>query len=180
LRCALLYTPPPPAPVMAIIGGSAFRPAGAVLRIQVGALVFVMLYQIWSGALLALGRQRELILTNSAALLGVAGFAALLVPRFGAQGGAVASVLGDALLAGLIYWRLHRATGSVTVSRGFLIRVALSALAACVVLVVPGLPDFAAAALAGLVFLTVGHFAGMMPEEVRAAFSRRRPRGVDL
>jgi O-antigen/teichoic acid export membrane protein len=167
------------APVMTLIGGPAFRPAGAVLRIQVGALVFVMLYQIWSGALLALGHQRELILTNSVALLGVAGFAALLVPGFGAQGGAAASVLGDALLAGLIYWRLHRATGSVAVSRSFLVRVVLSAMVACVVLVVPGLPDFAAAALAGVVFLAVGHLVGMMPEEVRTAFSRRRQRKVD-
>jgi O-antigen/teichoic acid export membrane protein len=166
-------------PVMAIIGGTAFRPAGAVLRIQVGALVFVMLYQIWSGALLALGHQRELILTNAIALLGVAGFASLLVPRFGAQGGAAASVLGDALLAGLIYWRLHRATGNVSVSRGFLVRVAVSALAACAVLVIPGLPDFAAAALAGVVFLAVGHLVGMMPDEVRVAFSRRRPGAED-
>ena len=166
-------------PVMAIIGGTAFRPAGAVLRIQVGALVFVMLYQIWSGALLALGHQRELILTNSIALLGVAGFAALLVPRFGAQGGAAATVLGDALLAGLIYWRLHRATGNVTVSRGFLSRVTVSASAACVILVLPGLPDFVAAALAGVAFLTVGHFVGMVPDEVRVAFSRRRPDAPD-
>ena len=30
-------------PVMAIIGGDEFRPAGAVLRIQVGALLFVAL-----------------------------------------------------------------------------------------------------------------------------------------
>ncbi len=175
----VLVTARAAAPVMAIIGGTAFRPAGAVLRIQVGALLFVMLYQVWSGALLALGHQRELILTNSVALLAVAGFATLLVPRFGAQGGAVASVLGDALLAGLIYWRLHRAAGSVTVSPGFLFRVALSAMAACVVLVAPGLPDFAAAALAGVVFLTVGHVVGMIPEEVRTAFSRRLPRRVD-
>jgi hypothetical protein len=28
-----------------------------------------------------------------------------------------------------------------------------------------------------LVFLTVGHFVGMVPEEVRVAFSRRRPGG---
>jgi hypothetical protein len=26
-------------------------------------------------------------------------------------------------------------------------------------------------------FLTVGHFVGMVPEEVRAAFTRGRPRG---
>jgi O-antigen/teichoic acid export membrane protein len=173
----VLVTARAAAPVMVIIGGAAFRPAGAVLRIQVGALVFVMLYQIWSGALLALGHQRDLIFTNAVALFGLAGFAALLVPPFGARGGAAASVLGDALLAGLIYQRLHRATGNVMVSRSFLTRVAVSAAAAGVVLVLPGLPDFAAAALAGVVFLAVGHFVGMVPEEVRVAFSRRRLRG---
>ena len=30
---------------MALIGGPAFRPSGAVLRIQVGALLFVALYR---------------------------------------------------------------------------------------------------------------------------------------
>jgi O-antigen/teichoic acid export membrane protein len=162
-------------PVMVIVGGAGFRPAGAALRIQVGALLFITLYQIWSGALLALGRQRELILTNALALLGVAGFAALLVPAFGAQGGAGASVIGDALLAGLIYWRLQRATGSVMVGPSFVARLALSAAAASVVLVVPGLPDFVAAALAGLVYLTTGYFVGILPEEVKVAFTRRRP-----
>ncbi len=85
-------------PVMVIIGGNAFRPAGAVLRIQVAALLFIALYQIWTAALLALGRQRELILANALALVGVGAFAGLLVPAFGAEGGAAASVLGDALL----------------------------------------------------------------------------------
>src|SRR5207244_6795051 len=75
-------------PVMAIIGGPAFRPAGAVLRIEVGALLFIALYQIWTASLIALGRQRELILTNSLGLVGVAVFAAILVPLFGAEGGA--------------------------------------------------------------------------------------------
>ena len=67
-------------------------------------------------SLIALGRQRQLILTNALGLLAVAVFAAALVPPFGAKGGAAASVLGDAVLAGLIYWRLHLSTGKVTVS----------------------------------------------------------------
>jgi O-antigen/teichoic acid export membrane protein len=160
-------------PAMAIIGGAAFRPAGAVLRIQVGALLFIMLYQIWTGSLLALGHQRELIMTNVVALLGLAAFAAVLVPAFGAKGGATASVLGDALLAGLIYWRLHRRIGRVMVSAGFLGRVALAAGLACVPLVVGALPDFVAAALSGAIFLGVGHAIGMVPQEVRDAFAWR-------
>ena len=82
----------------------------------------------------------------------------------------MASVAGDALLASLIYWRLHRATGRVMVRMPFLARVALATAAASVPLVIQGLPDFAAAALSGVVFLTVGQLIGMVPKEVLAAF----------
>jgi O-antigen/teichoic acid export membrane protein len=162
-------------PVMSLIGGHAFRPAGAVLRIQVGALLFIALYQLWTAALLALGRQRELILTNALGLVGVCAFAAALVPPFGAEGGAAASVLGDALLASLIYWRLSRAAGRLTMGgRRFLFRVAGAAAVASVALLVPGLPDLVSAALAGALFLGVGQLIGMVPKEVHEAFGLRR------
>jgi O-antigen/teichoic acid export membrane protein len=156
-------------PVMVIIGGPHFRPAGAVLRIQVWVLLFSALYQIWTASLLALGRQRELILTNVLALGGLAVVAVVLVPQFGAQGGAAASVLGDALLAGLIYWRLRAGIGRVMVRVGFLARVAAAAAVAVSALLIPGLPDLVAAALAGVLFLGVGQLIGMLPEELRDA-----------
>lgn len=162
-------------PVMAAIGGPAFRPSGDVLRIQVGALLFIALYQIWTVALIALGRQRQLIFTNALGLLGVAVFAAVLVPPFGAKGGAAASVLGDALLACLIYWRLHLSTGKVTVRLGFLARVAAAAAVASAALLLPGLPDLVAAALAGALFLGVGWLIGMVPKELREELG---PRGL--
>jgi O-antigen/teichoic acid export membrane protein len=162
-------------PVMAIIGGHSFRPAGAVLRIQVWVLMFNALYQIWTVALLALGRQRELILTNLVALLGLGVFSAALVPPFGAQGGALASVFGDALLACLIYWRLRAGAGRVMVPIGFLARVAVAAAAASVALLIGGLPDLVAAALAGTLFLGVGQLIGMLPAELRKALG---PRGL--
>jgi O-antigen/teichoic acid export membrane protein len=164
-------------PVMTLIGGHAFRPAGAVLRIQVCALLFIALYQLWTAALLALGRQRELILTNALALLGVGAFAAILVPVLGARGGAAASVLGDALLASLIYWRLSRAAGRVMVGPGFLLRVAAAAAVASVPLLVGALPDLVAAGLAGVLFLGVGQLIGMVPQEVYEAFGLRRRLG---
>lgn len=161
-------------PVMELLGGSEFGPAGDVLRIQVLALLFIALYQIWTVGLIALGEQRQLILANGLGLLGVTVFAVALVPEFGAKGGAAASVLGDALLASLIYWRLHRSTGRVTVGLGFLLRVAIAAAVALVPLFVPGLPDLVAAALSAVVFLGVGLLIGMVPQEVRAAI---RPDG---
>ncbi|MHB1810115.1 MAG: lipopolysaccharide biosynthesis protein [Solirubrobacteraceae bacterium] len=161
-------------PVMSIVGSQSFRGAGAVLRIQVGALLFIALYQIWTFGLIALGRQRQLVFTNAAALLGVAVFAVVLVPALGAQGGAIASVLGDALLACLIYWRLQGAAGRVFVRLGFLCRVALAAAPACGAMLIPGLPSFAAAALTGALFLGVGLPIGMFPPELWQALDPRR------
>lgn len=155
-------------PLMALIGGEAFRPAGAVLRIQVGVLLFNALYQIWTMALLALSRQRELIWVNVLALGGLAAFSAALVPPLGARGGAIASVLGDAMLAALIYWRVHARLGRVMVPASFLARVFAAATLACVPLLISALPDFVAAALAGVVFLLVGQLIGMVPPELRA------------
>ncbi|HUB35304.1 MAG TPA: oligosaccharide flippase family protein [Solirubrobacteraceae bacterium] len=157
-------------PVMAIIGGGAFRPAGEVLRIQVVALTFGALVQIWAVSLVALGRQRELILTNALGLLAVALFAAALVGPLGARGGALASVLGDLLLASLVYWRLRACDVRVVVRLAFLARVALAAAAAAVALVLP-IPDLLAAVLAGALFVAVGQLIGMVPAEVRAALA---------
>ena len=162
-------------PVMAIIGGARLPSRRGGAAHPGGALMFIALYQIWTVSLIALGRQRDLILTNSLGLLGVAVFAAVLVPPFGAKGGASASVLGDALLAGLIYRRLHIAAGRVMVSSRFLARVAVAAAVACGALAIPGLPDLAAAALAGALFLGVGQLVGMLPAEVRDALG---PQGL--
>jgi O-antigen/teichoic acid export membrane protein len=160
-------------PVMALIGGHAFRPSGAVLRIQVLALLFIALYQIWTVSLVALTRQRELIFTNALALVGLGIFAAVLVPLLGAEGGAAASVLGDALLACLIYWRLRASGIKAAMTVGFLARVAVAAVVASAALLLPGLPDLLAAALAALLFLGVGHLIGMLPEELWAALGMR-------
>lgn len=159
-------------PVMALIGGPAFRPAGAVLRIQAAALLFGALVQIWAVSLVALGRQRELILTNALGLLGVAVFALALVGPLGARGGAAASVLGDALLAALIYWRLRAGGVVFVVRRAFLARVALAGALAALVLLL-ALPDLLAAALAGGLFLAIGQLIGMVPPAVHDALGSR-------
>jgi O-antigen/teichoic acid export membrane protein len=166
---AILVGIPAAEPVMSAIGGEAFGPAGDVLRIQVVALLFIALYQIWTVALVALGAQRQLILANGLGLVALGVFAAALVPPLGAKGGAIATVLGDAVLASLIYWRLHVTTGRVIVRFGFVARVALAAAVGAATLLVPGVPDLAAAVLAGLAFLAAGAGVGMVPQELREA-----------
>ncbi len=166
---AILVAIPAAEPVMSAIGGEAFGPAGDVLRIQVVALLFIALYQIWTVALVALGAQRQLVLANGLGLLALAVFAAILVPPLGARGGAIATVLGDAVLACLIYWRLHNTTGRVIVPFGFVFRVGLAAAVGAATLLIPGVPDLAAAALAAAVFLAAGAALGMVPQELRDA-----------
>jgi O-antigen/teichoic acid export membrane protein len=160
--------------VMSVIGGHQFRAAGAVLRIQVAALMFIGLSQIWGAALIALHRQRELIITNAAALIGVAIFAAILVPAFGAQGGAVSTVVGDGLLAALVLWRLYRSTDRVRLHAGLLWKLAVATAVAVVPLLITGVPDVVAAALSGVLYLGVGQAIGLLPKELPEAFSRRR------
>lgn len=168
-------------PVMRVIGGAEFEPAGNVLRIQVVALLFIALYQIWTAGLVALGRQRQLIFTNGLGLLAVAVFAGILVPALGAKGGAIASVSADVVLSGLIYWRLHISTGRVTVRSGFLARVAIAALASGAALLLP-IGDIPAAIIAAVVFLGVGFAVGMVPKELREVLGpeglMRRARAV--
>jgi O-antigen/teichoic acid export membrane protein len=161
-------------PVMRVIGGAEFEPAGNVLRIQVVALLFIALYQIWTVALVALGRQRQLIFTNAIGLLGVAVFAAVLVPPLGAKGGAMASVAADIVLAGLIYWRLHISTGRVTVRAGFLARIAVASLASGAALLLP-IGDIPASVVAAIVFIGVGFAVGMVPKELRDVLGPEGP-----
>lgn len=156
-------------PLMTAIGGEAFRPAGTVLSIQAFALLFAALNQIWMVSLVALGRQRELILTNAFGLLCVAVFAIALVGPLGARGGAIASVLGDASLAALVYWRLRASIGRFGMRIGFLVRVALAAGLASAVLMLVRLPDLVVGALAGAVFLGAGQLIGILPRELRDA-----------
>ncbi len=162
-------------PAMSLIGGAAFRDSGAVLRIQVGALMFIALYQIWTVALIALGRQRDLILTNALALLCLIVFAVALVPSLGAIGGAIASVLGDATLACLIYRRVQSAGASVAIRPGFLARVLAAAAVATGILLAPGLAPVTAAVLAGVAFVGVGQAIGMLPSELHEAIGLGRP-----
>ncbi len=161
-------------PVMRIIGGPGFGASGEVLRIQSAALLFGALVQIWAVALVALGRQRELILTNALGLLGIALLAALLIGPFGARGGALAAVLGDALLAALTWWRLAASGLRVRLRARFLARLALAACAGAAALAVPGLPGLAAAALGVIAYLGVGQLIGLVPEELHEAIGSQR------
>ncbi|MEA2311281.1 MAG: hypothetical protein QOE28_1249 [Solirubrobacteraceae bacterium] len=157
--------------VVTIIGGDAYRAAGDVLRIQVAALLGIFLSQLWSAGLIALHRQRELIAINGIALVAVGAMGALLVSLDGARGGALATVLGDALLAALLLMRLHHADPNLRPKVRKPLRLALCTAIAVLPAFIPGLPALVAAALTAVVFAVAVRATGVLPEELLSAFT---------
>jgi O-antigen/teichoic acid export membrane protein len=161
--------------LLVLLGGEEYRPAGDVLRIQIGALAAVCLSQLLSSSLIALHAQRALIWVNGLAVVGMITFAAILIPLDGARGGALATVLGDVLLVGLLLVRLRRTDASVAPSFRFAWRVAAAAALGAAVLLIGGLNGFVAAAIAAVVFAAAAWALGAVPGELAGALRGRGP-----
>jgi O-antigen/teichoic acid export membrane protein len=85
--------------IVRIVGGDDFADAGAVLRIQGLALAFSFAAAPSAYALLGLGRERALAWANAIGVALALAIAAPLIDAHGAQGAALATVLGEAGLA---------------------------------------------------------------------------------
>ena len=123
--------------VVPLLGGSQYRGAAPVLAIQSFALIAVFVGQTWQLGLLSLRRQASLAWANGGALLVIVAASAVLVPLFGAKGGAVAAVIGETSLAVFVYVLLRRAAPTVAPKAGLAPRVAAAALPAFVVAFLP-------------------------------------------
>jgi O-antigen/teichoic acid export membrane protein len=160
--------------IVIVLGGSQYSPAAGVLRIQACALLGIFLSQFWSAALIALHRQRELVRVNAVALITLGVLAAVLIPAWGAKGGALSTVLGEALLSSLLLWRLRRAGPAGHLDFGFAPRVLAALAAGLLPALVPGLWEPAAAALGVVLFVGVAALLGAIPEEIPNALRARR------
>jgi O-antigen/teichoic acid export membrane protein len=146
------------APVLIpFLGGDEYQDAAPVLQIQVFALIAVFVGQTWQLGLLSLRRQAALAWANGAALVVVVVAGAVLIPTAGANGGAVAAVIGETALAIGVYAALRRASPAVAPVLGLAPRVVVASLPAFGVLALPvpweaklvgSLAVFAAAAFA--------------------------------
>lgn len=160
-------------PVVEILGGSEFAPAADILRVHIAAFVPVFLGAVASTALIALGAQRMLVLANGTALVVMVALGLLLVPAEGAHGAALAAIAGELALAILLFASLRRAAPSAMPRATVLLPVVPAVVLSLSVGLVPGLPDAAAAAIGGLVFLIFGLLFRAIPAEI---FDALRPR----
>jgi O-antigen/teichoic acid export membrane protein len=123
--------------VIPLLGGDQYRGAAPVLAIQAFALIAVFLGQTWQLGLLSLRRQSALVWANGGALVVILVAGGILIPAWGAKGGAIAAVIGETSLAVLVYVLLRRASPLVAPRVGLTLRVAIAALPAFGVLALP-------------------------------------------
>jgi O-antigen/teichoic acid export membrane protein len=120
-----------------LLGGDQYKGAGPVLQIQAFALIAVFVGQVGQLALVSLRRQSALAWANLSALVVVLVLGAVFIPLWGARGAASAAVVGEAVLAVVVFGFLHRTAPRVTPSPGLMPRIVAAAVPAFLVLLVP-------------------------------------------
>ncbi len=163
------------APVaVAILGGDDFDPSIGVLRLLAVAVAFTFLVALGSYTLLSLRAFRALLLANATVLVLALVLSGVLIPPFGADGGALAGLLLEAALATLFVVALVRRRPDLRPTAGAAPRAAV-ALAAAVAagLLVPG-PAVVEAAAAALVYAGVLAAVGGVPAELTEQLRLRR------
>jgi O-antigen/teichoic acid export membrane protein len=158
-----------------IIAGPDFDPAKTVLRIQGLAMLASFVAVLWSYALLGLRRHGDLLVMTAVPLTITTVLTVLLALEYGANGAAVATVIGEVTMAVVGAILLARAAGFVPVSGASFVRVAVAATAAAAVALIPGIP-----VVLDLVLATVAYFAVLLalngiPKELLVELRRMRP-----
>lgn len=161
-------------PIVVLLGDEEYRGAGPVLQIQALALVGVFLTQVWALALVAIHRQKALITVNAVALATALGGGLLLIPAAGAEGAAVAAVVGELVLAATCLVMLVRARPGLRPSAGRPLRIVLAGAAGYAAGLAPGLAEVASAAVSVAVFVGLAALLRAIPTELMEAVRRYR------
>jgi O-antigen/teichoic acid export membrane protein len=158
-----------------IVAGPDFAPAETVLRIQGLALFASFVAVLWSYALLGLRRHRDLLVMTAIPLAVSTALTAVLTLGYGADGAAVATVIGEltmALVGGIL---LARAGGFVPVSAGPFLRIAVAGAAGAAIALIPGIPVLLDLVLATFVYFGVLLALNGIPKELLVELRRLRP-----
>jgi O-antigen/teichoic acid export membrane protein len=156
-----------------LIAGSGFEPSVSVLQIQALALLASFFVATWGYGLLSLGAYRSLLTANAIALSLSFALALVLAPEYGAEGAAVATVVGEGGLALAYGLQLMWSRSDLRVDLDLLPRVALAAGLAAAVVLVPGLTDAVELLLSAAVYVAAIIVLRAVPIEVWAALRRK-------
>ncbi len=158
--------------VIEVLGGSGFKAAVPVLRLQGFSLIATFLGATWGFTLLSLREHGRLLRANALALVVAIGLSTVLVPSLGAKGAAIATAATEFVLAGA-YWRsLARGRAPMRPSLVLLPKVILAGGAGALTLLLP-LPSIVQWALGSVVYLLLLALTRAYPPEILHALLRR-------
>jgi O-antigen/teichoic acid export membrane protein len=153
-------------PIVLILGGDAYAGAAPVLQIQSVALATIFLTGAWTTTLVGMGRNRVLVVTTAIGVVAVLVLGLILIPAFGAKGGAIAAVAADVLYSATVFVALRRAGAGRAFPAASFARLVAAAAGAVVVAVVSPLPAAADAVLVAAVFTLLALALGAVPSEI--------------
>ena len=164
--------------VILVIGGSGYRPAVPVLRVQAITLVATFMGATWSFALLSLKEHKRLLQANGVALVVAIVLSLVLVPEFAAQGAAAATAATEFSLAALYWMSLSRSHARIRPSLALLPKVMGAAGAAGAIALFVPLPSIALWAIGSLVYLLALLAMRAFPPELAHVLLRRDRRAA--
>jgi O-antigen/teichoic acid export membrane protein len=163
--------------IIEVIAGHDFEPSGTTLRIQAITVCCTFVSVTCGFILLSLRRHRAILVGNIVPLAFGVTLTLILAGPHGANGAAIATVVGEAGLAiAMLSLAIGKGPGRVPLSLRAFPQVALAAgLATLVsVLLLPHVHELAVAVVATLVYFGVLYPLGLIPSELRDAIAARR------
>jgi O-antigen/teichoic acid export membrane protein len=154
-----------------VVAGDEFERSVPVLRIQAFAIVGTCLLAAWGYALLSLGRERAIMVSNLASFALAAGTSLVLIRSEGAIGAAVALTVAELGLALGYGVSVVRARPEVAVALKLVPRVLLSATAAVAIPMALSLPALPAVLVGTALYAAGLTVTRAIPWEVRDALS---------
>ena len=156
-----------------IVAGPDFEESEPVLRIQSVALLAAFASASWGYALLSLHLYRQ-VMVVSLATLALAGFLTLaLVPRWDAEGAAVAVVCGELFVAVAVAVIVARHSARMRPRLGVLPRVAAAGGLAALPILIPGIPQVPLLVAATLIYFGALLLLRAIPDELLVELRRR-------
>jgi O-antigen/teichoic acid export membrane protein len=160
--------------IIDVLAGSEYEDAVAVLRLQGAALFATFFVATGAFTLLSLHRNRAIVAANAVAIAVAATLVLTLAADHGALGAGIATLGGEVTLGlGYALVLLRSREVNVAAEGRIVIRVAVAAAAAYAAFALCGLPNAAASALAGVVYLVLLLALRALPVEVFEALRGR-------
>lgn len=161
------------APIVDLLGGSAYADAASVLRIQSIAIAGAFMTQLGTFGLVAVRQQRALVLVNVIALVTVLALGLALIPALEADGAALAASIGETILAVAAMTMLVRARPALRPDLRYVPKLLLAAGAGALCMLLP-IWDAVAAVLAVGIYGGLAWLLRAVPVELLEALVLRR------